>query len=123
MHNRVLSTTAIVLFILTGLAMGGYGPTGESAQKLSSSSSNQLGLQSNADEAVLEAAAPQTAASNPGTELATYTDQTPPGNQLGELMPLDIMNSPPTYLYYGGSYVGWPDFTSIFPQGSIWTVD
>lgn len=118
MYNRILATTAVVLFLLTSLAIGGYGPTGESAQKLSSNSFNQLGLQSNADEAVLEAVAPETAASYPGTELATYTDQTPPENHLGKLMPLDIMNSPPTYLYYGGSYVGWPDFKSIFPQGS-----
>jgi hypothetical protein len=118
MYTRILATTAIVLFILTGLSMGGYGPTGESAQKLSPDSFNQLGLQSNADEAVLGATLPEMAASNPGTELATYTGQTPPGNQQGKLMPLDIMNSPPTYLYYGGSYVGLPDFTSIFPQGS-----
>lgn len=126
MTNQTILRIALAFLLLTGLTLGSYDLSGSTAAKnLSVSEFNALGIQgleSQADESVVGAGAPQAAATGAGTELAVYTDQAPPSQDLGKVLPSDISTNYPMYIYYDGSYMGWNDFSAAFPssQPGLW---
>lgn len=77
---------------------------------------NALGAEGLSDEADLAAGAPQSAATDQGTELAAYTDQAPPTSDLGKVLQFDIMANYPMYIFYDRGYLGWNDFQTAFPS-------
>jgi hypothetical protein len=123
--NQTFIRIVLSFLLLTSLALGGYDISGGTqAKNLSVAEFNSLGIESQgqAEEAALGAGAPQVAATSAGTELAAYTDQAPPAQELGKVLPSDISANYPTYIYYDGSYLGWNDFSATFPtsQPGLW---
>jgi hypothetical protein len=122
-NNQTFIGIILSFFLLTCLALGGYDVSGGiEAKNLSMAEFDSLGIESQAEEAALGAGAPQAAATSAGTELAVYSDQAPPAQELGKVLPSDISANYPMYIYYDGSYLGWNDFSATFPtsQPGLW---
>lgn len=53
---------------------------------------------------------------------AVYYTQAPPVTQQNVLLTYDIQTSPPTAVYYSGTYMPWTSFYQVFPASSpaIW---
>lgn len=123
MTDRIFARIVIVFLLLTGLSLGGYDLSGGTASKnLSIAEFTALGSESQTGNAILNAGAPQASATIAGTELAAYTNQSPPTMDLGKLQFINIAANEPMYIYYNGSYFGWNDFTATFPSSrpSMW---
>lgn len=45
---------------------------------------------------------------------AEYYQQPPPESQQGSLLSYDIRSSPPSTVYYGGTYIAWSSFSGAF---------
>jgi hypothetical protein len=123
MANRLFIwiVAGLILFVIP--AFGGLDQSGSAgSENLSMADFNALGLEGSQESAVVNAGAPQMTAEAPGTELATYTDQTPPAADLKKLMPSGITTNPPAYMYYNGNYFAWNTFTATFPgnQPGLW---
>jgi len=113
----------IGLLLLAGTALGGLEQSGvNGAQNLSMADFSALGLDSNAENDIISAGAPESAAVDPGTELAAYTNQAPSAADLDRVMPSSIMTNPPRYMYYNGKYLTWRDFSATFSgnQPGLW---
>lgn len=126
MTNRTFICIAL-LFPLLGLCQGGYDISGDmKATNLSLSELGSAGLGAGLGAEPLQAAeetgAPQATADAAGTELAAYTDQSPPSSDLGTLQSADLTANYPMYIYNDGSYVGWNDFSATYPtsQAGLW---
>jgi hypothetical protein len=117
MKNCTLIWMVVGLVILTDLALGGYDPSGQIAAE-NLSLNNSSAMESDVDSAALADLALQMAATGPGDEQAVYTDEAPSQTSIGQLMPFDIQDSPLGKIYYGGNYLAWRSFGSIFPQDS-----
>ncbi len=123
MRNKIYACIVMSFLLLAGMALGAMDQSGaEGAQNLSLADFNALGLNSNAENAIANAGAPETIASSAGTELAAYTNQAPPVADQEKLMPSSITSSPPRYMYYNGDWLAWNDFSAIYPssQPGLW---
>lgn len=123
MADHTFIRIAIAVLLLTGLCLGGLDQSGsKDAKNLTLSEFNAQVPQGNANAAVSELGAPQTAATGAGTELAAYTEQAPPAAKQKALQPSAILSNPPRYMYYGGEYLSWNDFSVAFPtnQPGLW---
>ena len=120
MTNRTFILTLITLFVFTGIALGGYDLSGSTgSENLSMSDSTVQILETDTGSALSDAMAPQVPATQPGSQqLALYTSQTPIKKDLNGLVPFNIKVSPPTNVFYKGTYLGWNGFTSQFPSTS-----
>ena len=118
MINRTFIGTFIILFLLTGIALGGYDLSGsEKAENLSISTSALQGLEADAD-ALAAAEVPQLTATDAGTEQAFHTTQTPTKAELNTLLPFDVDVSSSTHVFFKGSYLGWNGFAAQYPSAS-----
>ena len=116
--NRNLIWTLLALFLLTGIALGGYDlSVNEKAENLSISSSALQGLEADAG-TLATAEVPQMIAAEGGTEQAFYTTQTPTKTELNTLLPFDAKASPSTHVFFKGSYLGWNGFAAQYPSAS-----
>ncbi|MGV8126212.1 MAG: hypothetical protein ACP5PV_03255 [Methanothrix sp.] len=52
------------------------------------------------------------------TITATYTTQAPPVTQQKVLLNYDVKATPPTAVYYSGTFMPWPSFSQVFPANS-----
>lgn len=123
MADHTFIRIAIAVLLLTGLCLGGLDQSGsKDAKNLTLSEFNAQVLQGNASVAVSELGAPQTAAASAGTEVAAYTQQAPSAAKQKALQPSAILSNPPRYMYYGGQYLPWSDFSVAFPsnQPGLW---
>lgn len=123
MADHTFIRIAIAVLLLTGLCLGGLDQSGsKGAENLTLSEFNAQVPQGNANVAVSELGAPQTAAASAGTEVAAYTQQAPPATKQKTLQPSAILSNPPRYMYYGGQYLPWSDFSVAFPssQPGLW---
>ncbi len=123
MINRLFVWIVMGFVLFTVPALGGLDQSGgKGAENLSIADFNALGLESSTESAAVNAGAPQTIASDPGSELAAYTDQAPAMVDLKRLLPSRILTNPPRYMYYNGNYMAWKDFTATFPsnQPGLW---
>ncbi len=125
MINRIFSLAVVALLLLTGTCLGSYdlsgstsGAAASTTENLTMQSFNALGISLSEADALAGAGASQATASAAGTELGAYTEQAPRGSEIGRLISANIMSSPPSYIYYDGSYLGWSDFTTAIPSGS-----
>jgi hypothetical protein len=117
--NRTFVRTLITLFIFTGISLGGYDLSGSTgAENLTTSNPIVQSLKTDTGSALANAMAPQVPATQPGTQLASYTKQTPIKTDLKGLMPFNLKVSPSTNVFYKGTYMGWNGFTSQFPSTS-----
>jgi hypothetical protein len=122
MTKKMPVLSVAIFLILIGLAAGSYDlGKGVQSKNLSMSDFSALGVESHTDNAVLGAGAPQAPATDAGTELAIYSDQAPPSTEQGKLMSADVSATAPQYIYYDGNYLGWNQFSAIFPtQPGLW---
>jgi len=117
MTDHTFIRIAIAVLLLTGLCLGGLDQSGSNgAKNLTLSEFDAQVPQGNANVAVSELGAPQTAAANAGTEVAVYSQQAPPAAKQKTLQPSAILSNPPRYMYYGGQYLSWNDFSVAFPS-------
>jgi len=117
--NQKFVWTLITLFIFMGLAIGGYDLSGSAGpENLTTTSPIVQSLETDTGSALASAMAPQAPANQPGTQLASYTNQQPTKTDLKGLMPFNGMVSPSTNVFYKGSYLGWNGFASRFPSTS-----
>jgi hypothetical protein len=117
--NRTFACMVMALFFFTGLALGGFDLSASAGVvNFSTSDTAVQGLFTNEGSALADALAPQTTATDPGTEMAFYTQQPPTKTDQKTLLPFNVKASPSTYVFYKGSYLGWSGFTSQFPNTS-----
>ena len=116
MTYKAFAKIIIAFLLLAGLSLGGLDQSGSiSAKNLTISDFDALVPESDVNSAVADNAPLMTSA-DPGTELATYTEQAPPATDLGKLIPSTVLNDPPMYMYHNGDYLAWKDFSAIFPS-------
>lgn len=53
------------------------------------------------------------------TVTAITTNQAPPATQQNVLLPYNVQTSPPTSVYYSGSYMPWSSFTQSYPTSTL----
>jgi hypothetical protein len=63
----------------------------------------------------VETDAAQETSADGGMDMAVYTEQTPPVNDLDRLVPSAILSHPPRYMYYNGDYLAWNAYAATFP--------
>lgn len=121
MIEKMAVLSAALLLALIGLAAGGYNlgtnlGTGVQSENLSLSEVPALEMASRTSNMLSGAGAPQTAAASAGTELAIYSDQAPSAADQGKLMSADLSATAPQYVYYNGDYLGWNQFSAMYPD-------
>jgi hypothetical protein len=52
------------------------------------------------------------------TTTAVYTTQAPPATQQNVLLSYNVQASPPSAVYYSGTYMPWTSFYQVFPANS-----
>ena len=102
-----------------GLAIGGYDLSGSTGtENLTAANPIVQNLETDTGSAFADAMAPQVPATQPGTQLAFYTNQHPIATDLQGLMPFNVKANPSTNVFYKGNYLEWNGFTSQFPSTS-----
>lgn len=115
----LLFRIAIATLLLCSISLGGLDQSGNSgAENMTISQFDAMVPSGNLESVFVESGAPQATSEDAGTEVAAYTDQVPPANDLKTLMPSAVIANPPRYMYYNGDYLAWNDFSATFSSNS-----
>jgi len=115
MIARIAVSFLIFASILVGVSLGGLDQSGSIVEKnLTLSDFDAMVPDASDNGMVADFGAPQATAQVPGTDVAAFTQQVPSNLQIGTLMPSTVLSNPPRYMYYGGNYLSWNDFSAAF---------
>jgi hypothetical protein len=117
--EHLLFRIAIATLLICSLSQGGLDQSGNiNAKNMTISDFSALVPVGDAQEAFVDTGAPEETSTVGGTEMAVFSEQPPPAEDLKKLMPSAVLESPPRFMYYNGDYLAWNDFSATFPSNN-----